>query len=896
MSPAPIVPMLPEASPEADSFSRFSDLRSVRWRINLGILPSSVSCSIDNLRRVTADSRRRYAVLRRHLFIDPHVSRDGSSSPGLVMDNPLSQNPDSLWGRFFRNAELEKMVDQDLSRLYPEHGSYFQTTGCQGMLRRILLLWCLRYPEYGYRQGMHELLAPLLYVLHTDLQRLFEVRSTYEDYFTDKFDDALFHESDLTYNFDFKKSLDPIDDDNGFKNVKKVISLEELDPNIQTIVLLSDAYGAEGELGIVLSEKFLEHDAYCMFDALMSGAGGAVAMAEFFSHSPAGTSQTGLPSVIEASLALYHLLSIVDSSLHSHLVELGVEPQYFSLRWLRVLFGREFLLEDLLVIWDEIFSFDNSKSVKTAETDVVSSFGVLNSQRGAFISAMAVSMLLNVRCSLLATEHATSCLQRLLSFPENVDLNKLIGKAKSLLPIALRANYSSFPCPVTAPYNQVKSMVMRGHSLSFDSISLKTPISSAPERYWEEKWRVLHKEEEHKEGNSAKQASTQKKGWTQKVKLRLSRTESDSSSSKRASREKDHNHKSSVRRSLLEDLTQQLQLEEDTEETNLPESFCHKDPLHAESVTGVEHVQENLAFIEKTYSGQSTASEENSPIFPDPLSPVSGSNGLENDSKKSSFTSNISCDVDNGERQMASRELSISAELPLPVLDPPYANMSVSTRDNSYAEPYVMDSKERKSFSAELLDNDHEKKSFTSNISQDVNDGEPQKIDREPSISEEVPLPVSDPPDANMSLPACDNSSAEPSIIKERKSFSGKFNWLRKFGRQASGEGTSVKGAAAVGTKSTAGGSHHNTANEQSYCPVNLKGDGDDQNLIYTLRSLGQSMLENIQVVESAFQQDNWAGAQDNSASKNPLVEKGQVSAMAALKELRKISNILSEM
>jgi len=60
---------------------------------------------------------------------------------------------DSTWGRFFHNAELERMVDQDLSRLYPEHGNYFQTKGCQGILRRILLLWCLRHPECGYRQG-----------------------------------------------------------------------------------------------------------------------------------------------------------------------------------------------------------------------------------------------------------------------------------------------------------------------------------------------------------------------------------------------------------------------------------------------------------------------------------------------------------------------------------------------------------------------------------------------------------------------------------------------------------------------------------------------------------------------------------------------------------------------
>lgn len=65
---------------------------------------------------------------------------------------------DSMWGRFFRNAELERMVDQDLTRLYPERGSYFQTSGCQGILRRILLLWCLSHPEYGYRQGRECLL------------------------------------------------------------------------------------------------------------------------------------------------------------------------------------------------------------------------------------------------------------------------------------------------------------------------------------------------------------------------------------------------------------------------------------------------------------------------------------------------------------------------------------------------------------------------------------------------------------------------------------------------------------------------------------------------------------------------------------------------------------------
>ncbi|KAJ8630123.1 hypothetical protein MRB53_023446 [Persea americana] len=131
MPQAPLDPPLPESSSlprscsspkESPPDSQFSHLRSIRWRIDLGILPSSPTSSIDDLRSVAAVSRRRYAGFRRRLLIDPHVSKEVDQAPDLVMENPLSQNPDSMWGRFFWNAELEKMVEQDLSHLHPEYG------------------------------------------------------------------------------------------------------------------------------------------------------------------------------------------------------------------------------------------------------------------------------------------------------------------------------------------------------------------------------------------------------------------------------------------------------------------------------------------------------------------------------------------------------------------------------------------------------------------------------------------------------------------------------------------------------------------------------------------------------------------------------------------------------
>jgi TBC1 domain family member 5 len=51
-----------------------------------------------------------------------------------------------------------------------------------------------------------------------------------------------------------------------------------------------------------------------------------------------------------------------------------------------------------------------------------------------------------------------------------------------------------------------------------------------------------------------------------------------------------------------------------------------------------------------------------------------------------------------------------------------------------------------------------------------------------------------------------------------------------------------------------------------------------------------------VQVIESAFQQDGGQPSPMENFSNNILGGKGQVTAMAALTELRKISNLLCEM
>ncbi|XP_066350946.1 uncharacterized protein [Miscanthus floridulus] len=773
-------------------------------------------------------------------MVDPHLPKEDRSS-NLVVDNPLSQNPDSSWGRFFRGAELEKTVDQDLSRLYPEDGSYFQTPNCQAMLRRILLMWCLQHPECGYRQGMHELLAPLVYVLQVDIDKLSQVRKLHEDCFNDDFDGVPFPDTDMV--FSYKPRKDPkwhsgADNGDDSESASRVNTLDELDLDTKEIISLSDAYGAEGELGIVLSERFMEHDAYSMFDGLMDGGSGVVRMAEFFSTSKVGSSSSLAP-VIEASSSLFHLLSIIEPSLHSHFIELDVEPQYFALRWLRVLFGREFCLNNLLVVWDEVFACSNDMLLGENEEY---SFKILCSSRGAFIAAMAVSMILHLRSSLLATEINTSCLQRLLNFPNNVDVHKLIEKAKSLQSIAVDANVSSTPLlskKDSCDYDRVYSNLAT-------STPPRTPLHPLPESYWEKQWRNLYNDgtapKESDKGLSYKRSLKQ----SLSKRLGLSRTESDPSPVKVVSVKSDT--KNSVRRCLLnsysDKVVQSSEVAGKFQQDEFPIVSIYKEPLMNS---------------ERSSQLKLKAASENLTVSPPSVT---------------KFNPLIDSPVKPAEESSTKRTEACSSGENSPVF---YAACAGNEHENCH-------------------DNDSERSSITSNSCAGDDDRDEVLADESSSCNCE---------DKNVSEATESATNVDPvgpsertTVSNERKPFINKLQLFLRFGR-SSAEGNVEKGSAeASNDKHDAVlpcSSAADVSSDNSRSGINL-ASGDNKKVMGTLKNIGQNMLENIQVIESAFQQDHAQPSAMENFSNNILGGKGQVTAMAALTELRKISNLLREM
>lgn len=88
-------------------------------------------------------------------------------------------SPKSPWAVFFQNEELQKIINQDIERCYPDI-PFFQEQQVKDMMLRILFVYAKENPALSYRQGtinntlvtvylfvtgMHELLAPILYLL-----------------------------------------------------------------------------------------------------------------------------------------------------------------------------------------------------------------------------------------------------------------------------------------------------------------------------------------------------------------------------------------------------------------------------------------------------------------------------------------------------------------------------------------------------------------------------------------------------------------------------------------------------------------------------------------------------------------------------------------------------------
>ncbi|KAI1821337.1 rab-GTPase-TBC domain-containing protein [Xylaria intraflava] len=303
-----------------------SGCRSVCWKaFLLSQTPHATSWT-----RALLESRSSYASRREHFLKyikHPEYLTAGNS-------DPLADDSNSPWNTYRLDEILRAEILQDVQRL-PDEPFYHQPH-VQTLITNVLFIYCKLNPDVGgYRQGMHELLAPIVYVVEQD-------------------------------------AINPVD---------------------ASTEALTDLRMVE-----MLDASFIEHDSFALFSRVMDSAKEFYETGEPLDNTgnAAFSNQPTKYSIVEKSQYIHEIcLYKIDPELSIHLKNIEILPQVFLIRWIRLLFSREFPFNQMLILWDTLFSIDPTFKL---------------------IDLICTSMLIRIRWELLEADY-TAALQLLLRYP-----------------------------------------------------------------------------------------------------------------------------------------------------------------------------------------------------------------------------------------------------------------------------------------------------------------------------------------------------------------------------------------------------------------------------------------------------------------------------------------------
>lgn len=335
-----------------DGQLKISKFRSVYWSLLLRVLNEDhrTWCFQRTQQRLC------YGRLKQEFVKNPHQLDADQSNDN---DDPLSQSSQSVWNQYFSDQELLAVIRLDVVRTFPGV-DFFRKPLVQNTMCNILFYYAREHPYMCYRQGMHEILAPVIFVMYGDHQSLLHFREITKD---QEIDDTL---------------LD------------------------------------------VLNPTYLEADSYFIFSRVMASIESYYRVSNNFPNNAYVPNQfvptefennpnynTEVEVVGQLNSIRDKILAKEDLHLHNYLMKLDIPLHIFGIRWLRLLFGREFALLDLLVLWDAIFA---------------------DSDRFDLPNYIVVAMLIRIRDKLLLSDY-TTCLTYLMRYPTNVDIGLILRHA-----------------------------------------------------------------------------------------------------------------------------------------------------------------------------------------------------------------------------------------------------------------------------------------------------------------------------------------------------------------------------------------------------------------------------------------------------------------------------------
>eukprot|EP01138_Halocafeteria_seosinensis_P015223 gb/GECG01015536.1/.p1 GENE.gb/GECG01015536.1/~~gb/GECG01015536.1/.p1 ORF type:complete len:601 (+),score=87.25 gb/GECG01015536.1/:1-1803(+) len=263
----------------------------------------------------------------------PEILLQGdSSTEELDTDVPVAcLNFNSFNGTSWQTSSkkstvLENSINVDSIRLPPLDLALPVSRAISRIVRRVLYIWCSAHEDTGYHQGLHEIVQKLAFVVVADASNASEFQS-------DEFS-QLQELASLTYIEADTYTL--------FESL-----MRELRP---IYCPMQEAYSGR-DLGINSANFHSSH-----FDPCMKGEVWVEEEVEEDSDNGEAVTRGGTVDLTTICHKIQDVdLAYLAPDLHAHLMKEQVEPLLYGLKWLKLLFIREFRLGQLLKLWDELF-------------------------------------------------------------------------------------------------------------------------------------------------------------------------------------------------------------------------------------------------------------------------------------------------------------------------------------------------------------------------------------------------------------------------------------------------------------------------------------------------------------------------------------------------------------
>ena len=212
--------------------------------------------------------------------------------------------------------------------------AWFVEKETQDLCARVLLVWSLAHPEVGYKQGMNELLAVIMYLICTERGGLGGDGHL-----------ALLHGSTTNENQNKNQNKNQNrNQDKTFDSSSSSSSSSASNTTAENTTAENNTKQMEVHtlLDLLMDPKYCEHDAYQLFSLIMVRMEPVFCPSDDHPDTQHTTRRDTMSLLQRFSRVQAEIVHLENKELAEHMIMCGVEPHMYLLRWMRIMLSREF--------------------------------------------------------------------------------------------------------------------------------------------------------------------------------------------------------------------------------------------------------------------------------------------------------------------------------------------------------------------------------------------------------------------------------------------------------------------------------------------------------------------------------------------------------------------------